>query len=208
MTPALRAILFHPAATPPPAGSFTTLNTGQYNVSHAPANVNLSGGSLTATGSGTLAGEAAVGSLALASGKCRWEVQVPASGVGPHGFGKVGASTMSGGGGYYGNADAISMQSNGHVYVGFTDLGDTGLSPFAAGDWIGMEDDVANTNLYFVKNGGARVGPYSYATASVPGTMYPGFSVSSSDGASPHATVNYGSSSWNTSPTSGYVGVS
>lgn len=186
----------------------TTFDAAQFVVADAFGHdwAGLSTDKLTATFKNGVSGTAAVASIGPVVGLCRFEMQIPASGAGPNGFGLVGASTKSGGGGVYANADALGTQWNGSVYQSYSALGSHGLTN-TPGSWVGVEIDVANKNIYFVQDGGSRVGPFSYAGVSVPGTMYPAVELSSGQGANSAAKANF-SAPWNTTATPGYGGIS
>lgn len=150
-----------------------------------------------------VSGTASVGATTAVSGKCRFELQIPASGAGPNGFGLVGATTKTGGGGLYANADAIGTQWNGSVYIGFSGTSGHGLSN-TPGTWVGVEVDAPNKNIYFVQGSSGTVSAaFNYASVSTPGTMYPAVELSSGQGANSASTLNV-SGTWNTPVQTGY----
>ena len=170
-----------------------------WNPSDKSASITLSGGNLIATGAGT---PAAVRGTTSKTSKVYYEVTVGAVGV-QYGLG-VADSTYSLGGGLGGDQDSAGYYSNGFIFFNNSTF-ISGQATYTTGDIIGVAIDQPNNLIYFSKNG-------TYQNSAVPASgtggvnyistaaIFAAFQTSGSD----VATVNFGATSFNTAPPTGF----
>lgn len=156
----------------PVTAGYLYQNGVTWNPADKAASVSLSPDLLTATATATSGWVRATAALA---GTIHFEVTVGAI---AHPHPSVGVATSAMGGGYVGGvAGTCGLLDDGNVWLAGAFIGAAGFT-FSAGDIIGVEVDVPNSRIYFLK-GAARSAGFNIASLTG-AAIYPAISLISS----------------------------